>query len=43
MTIIYIRESDLEAYVSQGWVCYRLRGHHGARANGRNFICLLNE
>ncbi len=31
MILIYIRESLVEAYISQGWKCWRLGGHHGAR------------
>jgi len=41
MTIIYVRERDVAAYTAQGWVCWRLTGHHGARQNGYNFICTL--
>jgi len=40
-TIIYARESDVAAYHAQGWVCWRLQGHHGARAQGRSFICVM--
>lgn len=40
---IYIKERDVAAYHAQGWICYRLRGHHGARANGRNFIAILGD
>ena len=29
--LIYIRESDVAAYHQQGWLCWRLLGHHGAR------------
>lgn len=29
--IIYISETDVAAYIEQGWVVTRLRGHHGAR------------
>jgi hypothetical protein len=40
MTIIYARESDVAAYHAQGWICWRLTAHHGARRNGFNFICV---
>ena len=43
MTIIYIRERDVVAYTEQGWACWRLTAHHGARKNGRNFICVRPE
>jgi len=42
MTIlIYIRDIDVAAYHTQGWVCTRLAGHHGARRNGRNFLAVM--
>ncbi len=37
--IIYIYERDVAAYTAQGWVCWRLTGHHGARRGGKCFIC----
>lgn len=38
--IIYIREAEVAAYHAQGWRCWRLLGHHGARKAGKNFICV---
>jgi hypothetical protein len=40
MTILYIRESQVAEYHAQGWICYRLSAHHGARRGGHNFICV---
>lgn len=39
--IIYARAVDVAGYHAQGWVCWRLQGHHGARRNGKSFICVL--
>lgn len=44
MILIYICESDVDAYITQGWQAWRLLGHHGARkgANMRTFIAILD-
>ena len=43
MTIIYIAEKDVAAYHAQGWQCWRLTAHHGARRMGRNFIAVMEN
>lgn len=41
MTLIYIHARDVADYTAQGWVCWRLSRHHGARQGGRTFICVM--
>lgn len=40
MILVYVRERDVAAYTEQGWSCWRLTAHHGARKGGYNFICV---
>jgi len=40
MTIIYCHARDVAEYTAQGWMCWLLRGHHGARSYGKNYICV---
>lgn len=42
MIIIYITEADVAAYHAQGWHCWRLTAHHGARRGGKTFIAVLH-
>ena len=39
--VIYITEADVEAYTQQGWQCWRLLGHHGARTR-RHYARMCN-
>lgn len=42
MLVRYIRESEVDAYVQQGWQAWRMAGHHGARPSGmKNFIAVI--
>lgn len=42
MTVLiqHIRESQVEAYISQGWECVLLQGWHGMM---RRFMAILKE
>lgn len=40
---IYVCEIDIAAYHAQNFICWRLLGCHGARRNGRAFICMRTE
>ena len=39
--IMFIYEADVAAYHQQGWICSRLRAHHGARRLGKNFMAVM--
>ncbi len=40
--VMWIRETDVEAYISQGWEVRRMFGHHGARPVGmKSWIAVL--
>ena len=41
--LIYVRESDVDAYTAQGWQCWRLSGLHGARRGTqmRTFLAVI--
>ena len=41
--LVYIRESDVADYPEQGWQCWRLTHHHGARrgAQMRTFLAVI--
>ena len=41
MLLVYIRARDVDAYTAQGWLCWRLTGHHGARDTScRTFLAV---
>lgn len=41
--LVYVRECDVENYIAQGWQCWRLTHHHGARRGTqmRTFMACL--